>query len=108
MSVSCQLHAGTELVGPEPVLRVISTCWIRAVLAVRSALLLDVQGRCSLMLSGGKALAPACTPLPCAGLPCARMLWLTVQMCSFSSLGQPLRQYLENRSLAASCHTTIQ
>lgn len=106
----CQCHASSmlalNLVGPEPVLWVISTCWIRVVLAVRrSALLLDVQGRCSPMLSGGKGLAPAC--YPGAELPRARMLRLTVQMCSFNSLGQLLRQYLENRSLTASCHTIV-
>lgn len=108
-SVSCQVHADTEQVGPQPVLQGISTCCIKAVLAVRrSALLLDVQGGCSPMLCGGKGLelAPTCTLLAWAELTwsCA------VSDCTdvpCNSLAQPSRQYLEKRSLAASCDTIV-
>lgn len=82
-SVSCQLGAGTKLVGPVPALQGVSTCWIRDMLAVRRpALLLDVQGRCSPMLCGDTGLGLAST---CTLLPWAELTWLhaalTVHMC---------------------------
>lgn len=59
-------HAGIKLVVPKPDLWGISMCWIRAVLAVRRpALLLDVWGKCSPVISGGMGLRLllACTLL---------------------------------------------
>lgn len=64
--------------------------------------------RCSPMLRGGMGLGPAPT---CTLLAWAELTWLhATSDCTYmpcNSLAQPLRQYLEKRSLAESCETIL-